>query len=192
MEMKEFDPKSKLSKEKYAENALAECKEAYKNFQENGLPEPALFEQYMQKFNYRIIPTFQNEEAVLKGIEMYYYNGELNTTDSDEHTENAMRAKPSKIVLNWSIGRTQYSGYFWTDEKKIIDAFKNCYGNDTQKEGDFIIQVEASHKQFRFFLQEGGVSVEIPIEDMQYIIFKNKFEYFRSKNYNKPPQGWRN
>ena len=188
-EMKDFNPKSKLSKEKYAEKALADCKEALKNFQENGLPSPVLFKRYMQRFNYRITPKF--DDANFESIELYYYNGELNTTKTNEYNAVMMRAKPSKIVLNWSKDKTQYSGYFWTDEKKIMAAFKDCYGDDAQKEGDFIIQVEKSQKQFRFFLKNSDASIEIPEEDMQYIIFKNKFEFCRSNNYNKPKGGWR-
>ena len=190
LEMSEFAPKSKFTQEEYAKRAISECKEADENFRKNGLPEPALFEQYMQKFNYRITPTFENA-AQFEGIEMNYYTGELNTLNSGEHTENTMRAKPSKIVLHWSEGKKQYDGYFWTDEKKLIETFTQCYGNDATKEGNFTITVEASHKQFRFSLQTGDTSVEIPIDNMQYIVFKNKFEFCRSKNYNKPKGGWR-
>ena len=191
-EMKDFAPNSKLSKEEYGKQKLSVCKKAHKNIQDNGLPDEMLFEQYMEKFNYCITPTFKNEEAVLKEIEIYYYNGELNTTCLDEYTENVMRAKPSKIVLNWSMGRTQYSGYFWTNEKKIAETFANFYGNDTKKKGNLIIEIEKDYKQFRFFLRDNATVMEIPTEDMQYIIFKNKFEFCRSKNYNKPKGGWRN
>ena len=191
MEMKKFAPNSKLNREEYAKKALADCKEAYEHFKKNGLPDPMLFERYMQKFNYRITPKLESA-ARFEGIEMHYYNGEFNTTNNGEHAENTMRAKPSKIVLKWKDGKKQYDGYFWTDENKIVETFLNCYGSDTQKEGNLIVQVERSYQQFRFFLQTGDSSIEIPVEDMQYIIFKNKFEFYRSPNYNKPPQGWRN
>ena len=191
MKMKDFAPDSNLSREQYAAHALAECKEACEKFRNNGLPDPLLFEQYMQKFNYNITPKFE-KNAELDKIELFYYNGELNTTPSGEHAENKMRAKPRKIALHWNMEKKQYSGYFWTDEEKIMDTFKNCYGDDTQKEGNLTIQVEASNKQFQFFLQNNDILVEIPAEDMQYIIFKNKFEFHRSKNYNKSKGGWKN
>ena len=191
MEMKEFAPKSKLDREEYAKKALADCKEACENFKKNGLPDPMLFERYHQKFNYRITPKFESA-ARFEGIELYYYNGELNSANSGEHVENSMRAKPCKIVLNWRIGKAQYSGYFWTDENEIIKTFYNCYGSDALKEGNLTIQAESSNKKFRFFLQTDDASVEIPVEEIEYIIFKNKFEFFRSSNYKRPPQGWRN
>jgi len=190
VEMKDFAPTSNLSKEEYAKQALAECKEAFENFQENGLPDPMLFEQYMQKFNYRITPEFEND-AKFEGIEINYCNGELNTLNTGEHASHSMRAKPSKIALKWSDGKKRYEAFFWIDEKKVMEIFNNCYGNDPQEEGNLIIKVEASHKQFRFFLQNSNISVAIPVEDMPYIVFKNKFEFYRSKNYNKPKGGWR-
>ena len=189
VQMRYFAPDSKLNREEYARQALAECKEASENLKSNGLPDPMLFEQYMQKFNYRITPQFENA-AEPEGMELYYSNGELNATQSGEHTAYAMRAKPSKMVLHWRMGKKLYSGYFWTDENKLKEAFHSYYGNDTQKEGNLIIQVGASHKHFRFFLQTEDAAVEVPVEEMQYIIFKNKFEFHRSPNYNRPPQGW--
>jgi len=192
VEMEDFAPNNKFSsRAEYVETYFKFCEDAYENFQKNGLPDRMLFERYMQKFNYRITPKFENEEAVFEGIEMYYYNGELNTTNSGEHKENAMRAKPYKIVLNWCIGKTQYGGYFWTDEKKIIETFSNFYNNDTQKEGNLIIEVGESNNQFKFFLQDDSTIIEIPAEDMQIMVFKNKFEFFRSTNYDKPPGGWK-
>jgi hypothetical protein len=190
LEMADFAPDSKLSQDEYAQKALIDCKEAGENLQNNGLPDPALFEKYMQKFNYRITPKFENAE--LEGIELFYYNGELNTTNSGEHATCAMRAKPCKIVLNWRIGKTQYGGYFWTEEKKIIETFKSFYGDDAQKEGNLIIEIDNSNKDFKFFLQNDETSIELPAEEMQYIIFKNKFEFHRRKNYNKPKGGWIN
>jgi hypothetical protein len=189
VEMKDFAPNSKLTLEEYVKQALADSKEASDNFQKNGLPHSLLFEQYMQKFNYRITPKFEN--AQFEGIDIYYYNGELNTLNSGEHTANTMRAKPSKIVLHWSEGKKKYDGYFWTDENKLVETFKSCYGNDTLNEGELVIQVDPSHKKCRFLLQNNNTSVEIPTEDIQYIIFKNRFEFYRSKNYKKPKEGWR-
>jgi len=192
VEMKDFAPTVEYTQKEYRDLVLQDCEEAYENYQKNGLPDRMLFERYMQKFNYRITPKLANEEALFEGIELYYYNGELNTTNSGEHAEMVMRAKPSKIVLNWSIGKIQYGAYFWTDEKKIIETFANFYGSDTQKEGALTIEVGESNKDFKFFLQDDSTVIEIPVEEIEIIVFKNKFEFFRSENYSKPPQGWRN
>jgi len=191
MSMKEFAPRSQLSREEYAEKALTSCKEAADNLRDNGLPDPALFDRYMQKFNYCITPKFEKDDE-FEGVELYYFNGELNTTLSDEYAAHDMRAKPYKIVLNWRNGKKQYGGYFWIDEPKLIETFQQCFGAEPEQEGNLTIQVGASANQFQFSLQTKEATVEIPSEDMQYIIFKNKFEFLRSPNYKKPPQGWRN
>jgi len=178
------------TREEYVENRFKECEDAYENFQKNGLPDRMLFERYMQKFNYRITPKFENKEAVFTKINLFYYNGELNTTNSGEHALNAMRGKPYKIVLKWSIGKTEYGGYFWTDEKKIIETFANFYGDDTQKEGNLVIEIGKSNDQFNFFLQDDTM-VELPfVDDVQIMVFKNKYESFRSDNYDRPPGSW--
>ncbi len=192
VEMEDFAPNSSLSRNEYVETSFRECKEAYEHFLKHGLPDRLLFERYMQKFTYRITVEFENKDAVFEGIELYYYNGELNATNSGEHTTYAMRAKPYKIIINWSIGKTKYSGYFWTDEKRIIDIFSSFYIHNTEKEGTLIINILESNDTFRFSLQDESAIIEIPTEDIQIIVFKNKFEFFRSPNYNKPPQGWRN
>jgi len=191
VKMKDFAPTVEYTQKEYRDLVFKDCKAAYENYQKNGLPDRMLFERYMQKFNYRITPKFENEEMVFEGIEMYYYNGELNTTNSGEHAENAMRAKPCKIVLNWSIGKAQYGGYFWTDEKKIIETFANLYGDITSKKGELIIEVGESNNQFKFFLKDDTAMIEIPVEEMEIIVFKNKFEFFRSENYKRPQGGWR-
>jgi hypothetical protein len=187
----EFVPYVYLSRNEYWRTVFPKRKEAYENYQKNGLPDKMLFERYMQKFNYRITPKFENEKAVFEDIEMYYYNGELNRTNSGEHAENAMRAKPSKIILNWSIGKTKYGGYFWTDEKKIIETFAKFFDNNAQKAGSLVIEVGESNDKFKLLLQDDTTVVEIPEEDIQIIVFKNGFEHFRSESYNKPPNGWR-
>ena len=192
VEMKDFAPTVEYTQKEYRDLVFKGREEAYENFQENGLPDRMLFERYMQKFNYRFTPKFENEEAVFEEIELYYYNGELNTTNSGEHAENALRAKPSKIVLNWSTGDAQYGGYFWTDEKKIIETFDKFYKDDTQKAGNLFIEVGASNEQFKFFLQDDTTTVEIPAEEIEMIVFKNKYEFFRNENYNRPIGGWKN
>jgi len=192
VQMKDFLPSSNLTRNEYLERFLEGCKDANGNFQKNGLPDRMLFNRYMQKFNYRISPKFENDSVVFRNIALYYFNGEFNTTYSGEHTSNVMRAKPYKIVLSWSKGNKQYEGYFWTDEKKIIETFSLFYDNDGKKEGDLVIEVGKSDEEFKFFLQDDLTVVEIPVDDWQIMVFKNRLESYRSPNYNKPPGGWRN
>jgi len=189
-EMRDFAPDFNLTPEEYSKKVLAECAEAAENLRKNGLPDPSLFEQYMQKFNYRIIPKF-GEDTNFYGIELYYLNGEINATNRGEHTAFAMRAKPRKIVLKWIVGKFRHEVCFWIDEQKNIEIFRNCYGSDTRKEGTLIIQVDESYKQIRLFLQTVGSLIEFPEDSVQYIIFRESFEFHRSSNYKIEEGGWR-
>jgi hypothetical protein len=150
-----------------------------------------LFEQYTKKFNYRITPKL-GENAKLGKVELYFKNGEFNTTHSEHYKENTMRAKPYKIVLRWEEDRLGYCGYFWLKEKKMIEIFENFYKNDTQKEGELFIEIGNSNKDFKISLKDSSTTIEIPTEEMEIIVFKNKFEFFKSKNYKRPKGGWRN
>ena len=189
--MKDFAPTVEYTQNEYWDLVLKGFEKAYENYQKNGLPDRMLYERYMQKFNYNISIRFEDEDAEFDGIELYYYNGENNLNNTGEHTLNIMRAKPNKIVLKWKVGLTEYGAYFWTDENKIIETFTNFYGNDTQKEGNLLIEVGKSNENFTFFLQNDFLRIEIPFEEIEAIIFKDKYESYRSPNYIRPQGGWR-
>jgi hypothetical protein len=190
--MEDFKPNTRFKTvDECVEFRFKSCEKAYENFQKNGLPDRMLYERYHQKFNYHITPKFENEEAVFERIELDYYNGEYNETNSGEHAENAMRAKPRKIIMNWSIGKANYEGYFWTDENKIIATFANFYDNDPQRETNLIIEIGKDNKQFKFFLQNDYSIMEIPLEELEMIVFRNEFECYRSPSYKRIEGGWR-
>jgi hypothetical protein len=191
VEWKDFLPYSGRTREEYTDSSKQRRVKAYENYLQNGLPDRHLFDRYMQKFNYRITPRFENANAMYDNdIWLYYYSGELHTNRSTEHLSNAMRAKLRKIVLNWTVGNTEYGGYFWTDEKKIIDTFNRFYGDDTQKEGNLVIEVGKTNDKFAFYLQGETSRVDIPLDEIEIIVFKNGREIYRSPNYSKPPGGW--
>ena len=179
------------NREEYSDFIKKDCKKAYENYLENGMPDNMLFENNRKKFNYRITLDFENENAVLELVRIQYYSGEYNFTNSGEHVNNAMRAKPRKFIFEWSVGSDKYQGHFWTDENKIIETFANFFGSDTQKAGNFLIEIGEDSKEFKISLQNDDKVYEIPEEDIQILVFKNRLECFRSKSYNKPPGGWR-
>lgn len=187
VEWTDFLPESPISREEYVDFSKKDEKEAYANYLENGHPDRYLFVRYMQRFNYRITPKFLGEEAVFVRIRKDYYNGEHNSLKTDSHTVNAMRAKLKKIILDWHVGNSLYSGYFWTDEHKIIETFAAFYGDDAEKEGELVIEVGESNDEFRLFLQnnDGTEVVEIPFEELEVLVFKDRFESYRSPNYSR-------
>jgi hypothetical protein len=188
----DYKPDSKLAGEEYCERTLRlNNVQAYENFQKNGLPDRDLFDNYMAKFEYRIIPVFENQEIEFGVSSVRYYNGEVNPVDVMSYDRYQPKAKPYKINISWQDGKDEYDAYFWTDEKKIIETFSDFYKNSQQEKGDFVIEIDKEYKNFRFFLKNDLVEIEIPENEMEIIIFKNTWECYRNENYKRPEGGWR-
>jgi hypothetical protein len=178
-------------------------KRAYENFLQNGLPDRELFNNYMKKFEYRIVPVLKNKDIDFYVPYIHYYSGEffMVRCNREEYNieKNFMRydtyqpkAKPYKINIKWEDGKDEYDGYFWTDEKKIIETFSTVFGGNPQTKGDFVIEIGEDYKTFRFFLRNDDIEIEIPESDMEIMIFKNKRESYRNENYKRPDEGWMN
>ena len=205
----DYDPESQQTQEEFCEWALQHWhKNAYANLQKNGLPNKDLFNNYMTKFNYRITPVFEKEGTEFKVTNVRYYNGEEFMVYYDigkynpedilmRHDLCEPKAKPYKINVFWKQGKNKYDGFFWTDEKKIVETFAKFYQGNTEKNGELVIEIGEDNETFRFFLRDMAAApddtssiVEIPLEEMEIIVFKNDFESYRS-NYNRPEGGWK-
>ena len=197
--IQDLSPRLKYTQDEYRDLILGSNgrKDAYENLLKNGLPDRILFEHYMQRFNYRIIPQFEDEDAAYECIHIDYYNGEyMAPSISKEHQdyrnarsgehEFAMRGMPHKIILSWRIGETEYSGYFWTNEATIIDLFNASYGNIPSQERDLLIEIGRSNNKFRISLQKDTHKTEIAAGDIQIYVSKDYHEYYRSPNLGKP------
>jgi len=205
----DYDPESNQTQEEFCEWALQHWhEEANAHLQKNGLPDKDLFNNYMAKFNYRIVPVFEKKDTGFKVSNVRYYNGEefMVTYDIGKYNQEDLllrhdlcepKAKPYKINVFWKQGKHEYDGFFWTDEKKIVETFAKFYGDNRERNGELVIEIGEDNKTFRFFLRDTAAApddsssiVEIPLEEMEIIVFKNRFESFRS-NYNRPDDGWR-
>jgi len=165
-------------------------KKAYENFQKNGLPDRMLYERYMQKFNYRITPKFENEKAIFEEIELYYYNGELNKTNSGEHTENAMRAKPRKIVIEWKEADDRYSLYIWPNEKNALKVFDIIF-ETVEEQGELSISVSGTQRGYSVDLTLSAGQTSEQFEEYELILFKNGQSFLCNEFYKRPAGGWR-
>ena len=152
---------------------------AYANLKENGLPGKEIFNHYMEKFNYRLVPEFEDENAELDHIEMMYYNGERSWWKSEDYKLNRMRGKPYKISVIWDVGKSHYQAYFWTDEKKIIDVFAEFYSDNPAKESELVVEVGAGNDIYKLFLRDDSVSVEILWDDLEIFVIENDYVFLR-------------
>lgn len=162
-----------------------------------------LFSQY----NYRYLLLFDswndNNECWQKYDEEYVkvefdhieealYDGTHDKLHDSRLFDYHEAGKPMKLAVRWHIGNSEYSAYFWMEDKYIQAIFDSFYGNHPDTKTDFIIHVDPITNKyqlalFRYGLQEPKI---IPEDAYQLIVFKNKFEHFRSENYDQPRGAW--
>ena len=176
----------------------------------NNTPSYNLFDNYMKQFCYRYLPLFEkrnkNENieldndkdeveefnSILKYIEEDLFDGTFDKLHDDGLLKYHVAGKPKKLAIKWHIKKSEYTAYFWFEDENICSVFERFYGAHPDTKTDFIIRIDAENKKyelalFRYCLKEPLI---IPEEAYQLIVFKNKFEDYRSENYNQPSGAW--
>lgn len=99
---------------------------------------------------------------------------------------------PYKCNLKLHKGRTVWEVCFWMDCNALTKIFERFYGAHPETKADFIIRIDAENKKYELALYRQGLKepVVIPESAYQMIVFKNKFEDYRSDNYNQPRGAW--
>ena len=154
------------------------------------------------QYNYRYVISFgtfndyrrDNEDIITK----FNYIDEMlsDGTCDKQHSNNLLNyhyaGKPLKIVLNWHIKKSEYTANFWFDEEKTCLIFERFYGAHPDTKTDFIIRIDAEKKKYELALFRQGLKEPqiIPEDAYQLLVFKNKFENYRSENYNQERGAW--
>lgn len=177
------------------------------NIERRGVPPRDLYNKYMQQFFYRYLPIFEkfdsNEKKWQKykedetGPEFEFIEEALFDGTHDKlHDDNLLKyheaGKPKKLAIKWHKKKTEYTAYFWFEDEKICAIYDRFYGAHPETKTDFIIHIDAEQKKYELALFRYGLKepVIIPEEAYQLIVFKNKFEDYRSENYNQPSGAW--
>lgn len=81
---------------------------------------------------------------------------------------------------------------FFLDFESSVIILEKFYGAHPETKADFIIKIDAENKKYELALYRQGLKepVVIPESAYQLIVFKNKFEDYRSENYNQPRGAW--
>lgn len=100
--------------------------------------------------------------------------------------------KPKNLSVSWQNGKNEYAAYFWIEEKQITEIFNRFYGAHPDTKTDFIIHIDAKSKKYELGLYRQGLKEPVVIPECAYqlIVFKNKYEDYRSENYNQPRGAW--
>ncbi|WP_455663855.1 hypothetical protein [Phocaeicola sp.] len=158
-------------------------------------------EKLIQQYTYRyIIKSFIKEQINIEDeksiifdyIEETLYDGTYDKLHDDRLLKYHEAGKPKKLAIKWHIKKTEYTAYFWFDEMLICEIFEKLYGAHRDTKVDFIIQIDAEQKKYELSLYRYGLKepLIIPEEAYQLLVFKSKFEHYRSDNYNQERGAW--
>lgn len=175
-----------------------------------GFPNEAkLIDIKLQQFIYRYLPIFdywvENEEEWQKNkddkqnikpefeyIEEALYDGTYNKLHDDGLLNYHEAGRPMKLAMKWHIKKSDYTAYFWFENEKIRTIFDRFYGTHPETKTDFIIRIDADSNKYELALYRHGLKEPQVISESAYqlLVFKNKFECFRSENYNQERGAW--
>ncbi len=145
------------------------------------------------QFTYKYVILGMNGETISIGyIGVLNYDKTFDKTNNEKLLQYHQASKPQKINIKWEYSSNEFNGFLWIDEKEITAIFERFYGAHPETKTDFIIRIDAENKKYELALYRQGLKepVVIPKSAYQLIVFKNKFEDYRSENYNQPRGAW--
>jgi hypothetical protein len=215
VDMKDFSPLDKnVTLIDYCDTYINNDEAVRENLEVNGLPPRHLFDKYMQQFCYRYLPLFQqwdedeqqwkrpktetegdvdkDLQPELDFIEEALYDGTHDKLHDGSLLSYHLAGKPKKLAVQWHIKKSEYSAYLWLDDESICEAFERFYGAHRDTKVDIIIRIDSEKKKLELALYRYGLKEPVVINEDAYqmIVFKNKFEYYRSENYDQPRGAW--
>lgn len=149
---------------------------------ENWDKEKEVWQRYGEE---EIIPELDYiEEALFDGTHDKLHDGGL----MNYH----QAGKPKKLAVKWHIKTSEYTAYFWFEDEEIRAVFDRFYGAHPDTKTDFMIRIDAEHNKYELALYRYGLKEPQVISESAYqlLVFKNKFECYRSENYNQPKGAW--
>lgn len=206
--MKDFMPQNPdLSIDEVCDYYIENSSRVRDNLKQNGLPPRNLFNNYMKQFTYRYLADFEHwnedkedwtkykEGEILPEfnyIEEALFDGTHNKLHDGGLMNYHQAGKPKKLAVQWNIKKSDYSAYFWFEDEEICAIFDRFYGAHPETQTDFMIRIDAERNKYELALYRYGLKEPQVISESAYqlIVFKNKFEYYRSENYNQPRGAW--
>lgn len=162
-----------------------------------------IIDRLMKQFSYRYNIIYENNNKStnthkdktspeFKFIEEFLYDGTFDKLNDGGLLKYHQAGKPKKLAIKWLIGKSEYSAYFWFEEEHIREVFDKFYGAHPDTKTDFIIRIDAENRKYELALYRYGLKEPqiIPENVYQLLVFKNKFEDYRSGNYNQERGAW--
>jgi len=100
--------------------------------------------------------------------------------------------KPKKLAVKWHAGKKEWTAYFWFEDEEIRHVFDRFYGVYPDAKADFIVRIDPVKDKYELALYCSGLDepLVIPEKTYQLLVFRNKFECFRSENYAQERGAW--
>lgn len=163
----------------------------------NGIDE-IFVKRSKRRFMYRYMPMFmKNGSALSESIDEVtvrevLWDGTFDKTGDGRLLRYHRVGLPRKVDVRWREGKTEFSAYFWLDIDLAGDVIEKFYGAHRDTKADLIIGLDPDNGKYSLSLYRQGLRepVRFPEEAYQLIVFKNKFEDYRSKNYDRPRGAW--
>jgi hypothetical protein len=172
------------------------------------IPEPKLFENLMQQYSYKwhlvlkkwdeneySWKDYQQEEILpeLDFIDVKCFDGTYDKFRDGSLMEYHTAGKPSRMTVKWHVAKRRYSAYFSFDHDQLKVVFSRCYGAHPDTKVDILVHMDPETNHYELALYRYGMKEPLKIDESVYqlMVFRNKFECFRSENYNLPPGSWR-
>ena len=148
--------------------------------------------KYIHQYNYRYNISIIDFEYKLTSVKDTNFNGCFSKMNDGSLLIHHNEGIPKKVSLEWHTRKSEYTAYFWFEDEKICSIFERFYGAHPDTKTDFIIRIDAEKKKYELALFRQGLKEPqiIPEDAYQLLVFKNKFEDYRSDNYNQDRGAW--
>ena len=147
-----------------------------------------------KRYNYRyFLENVSEKEIFNKSLvfEDYCFDESFNRLNDGYLLKYHEACPPKKLHYKYVIEKIAYE-LFFIIEKSIIAIFERFYGAHPETKTDFIIRIDAEQKKYELALYRQGLKEPqiMPEDAYQLLVFKNKFEHYRSDNYNQERGAW--
>lgn len=180
------------SVEKLCADSLDKFKEL-PGFDLSLIPEGDYYERIMRQYNYQfVLEGLTHDIAQNAVIDVACFDGTFNKLEDGSLLQYHSSGVPCKISVQFNVRNTEYSACFWLDDEEITRIFERFYGAHRETKTDFIVRIDAENRIYGLALFRQGLRepVEIPASAYELIVFKNRFEDYRSDNYSQPRGAW--
>lgn len=149
-----------------------------------------LVKHYNFKYNCQVTYFGVNIDAFELNVK--YSDGSFNKNENENLIKSEALSIPQRLNLRWSINSIDFQACYFFNFESTKSFFDRFYGAHPETKTDFIIQIDTVNNKYELSLYRQGLKEPVIIPDYAYelIVFKNKFEYYRSENYHQPRGAW--